>query len=38
MNCRLPRAAEFKTKLGFNKHDLIMTKCQSVLKKENIYK
>ena len=33
MNCRVPIAVQFKTKLGFNQHDLIMTKQQSVLTK-----
>ena len=33
MDCRAPTAIEFRTKLGFNQHDLIMTKEQSVLTK-----
>ena len=31
MNCRGPTTIQFRTKLGFNQHDLIMTKEQSVL-------
>ena len=31
MNCRTPTVIEFRTKLGFNQHDFIMTKEQSVL-------
>ena len=30
MDCRTPTAITFSTKLGFNQHDLIMTKEQSV--------
>ena len=33
MDCRTPTAITFITKLGFNQHDLIMTKEQSVLTK-----
>ena len=35
MHCRAltPEAIELKTRLGFNEHDLIMTKEQSVLTK-----
>ena len=35
MNCRVstPEALEFKIRLGFNPHDLIMAKEQSVLTK-----
>ena len=35
MHCRVPtpEATEFKTRLGFNQHDLIMAKEQSVLTK-----
>ena len=33
MDCRKPTAIEFKTKLGFTPHDLIITKEQSVLTK-----
>ena len=35
MHCRVstPEAIEFKTRLGFNQHDLIVTKEQSVLVK-----
>ena len=33
VTCRTPKTIEFRTKLGFNQHDLIMTKEQSVLKK-----
>ena len=31
MDCRTPTAIEFRTKLGFNQNDIIMTKQQSVL-------
>ena len=30
MNCRTPTTIEFRTKLGFSQHDLIMTKEQSI--------
>ena len=30
MDCRTPTGIKFRTKLGFNQHDLIMTKEQSV--------
>ena len=33
MNCRAPTAIELKTKLGFNQHNVIMTKKKSVLTK-----
>ena len=33
MDCRTPTAITFSTKLGFNQHDLMMTKEQSVLTK-----
>ena len=33
MDCRIPTAIEFRTKLHFNQHDLIMTKEQPVLTK-----
>ena len=33
MDCRATRAVNFKTKLGFNQHDLIMTQEQSLLSK-----
>ena len=33
MDCRTSTPIEFRTKLGFNQHDLIMTKEQSVLTK-----
>ena len=33
MHCRTPVAIEFRTKLGFNKHYLILTEEQSVLRK-----
>ena len=33
MDCRTPTAIKFRTKLGFDQHDLIMTKEQSVLTK-----
>ena len=33
MDCRTSTAIEFRTKLGFNQHDLIMAKEQSVLTK-----
>ena len=33
MNCRTPIAIEFRSKLGFKEHDLIMTREQSVLTK-----
>ena len=33
MNCTIPTAIEFRTKLGFNQHDLIVTKEKSVLTK-----
>ena len=35
INCRIPTAIEFRSKLRFNQHDLIMTKEQSVLTKNN---
>ena len=31
MGCRTPAAIKFSTNLGFNQHELIMTKEQSVL-------
>ena len=31
MDCRIPTASEFRSKLGFNQNDLIMTKEQSML-------
>ena len=31
MNCRGSKAVEFRRNIGFNKHDLIMSKKQSVL-------
>ena len=33
MDCRTTPAVNFKTKLGFNQHDPIMTKEQSILSK-----
>ena len=33
MYCRTGRAIEFRTKVGFNQYDLIVTKEQSVLTK-----
>ena len=33
MDCRTPTPNEFGSKLGFDQHDLIMTKVQSVLTK-----
>lgn len=33
MNCRAPEAIKLRTRLGFNQHDLIMTKVQPVLTK-----
>ena len=33
MDCRTPTAIEFRAKSGFNQHDLIMSKEQSVLTK-----
>ena len=33
IDCRIPTAIEFRSKLGFKQHDIIMTKEQSVLKK-----
>ena len=33
MNCKVPTAIEFRTTLGFNQHDLIMTKVQLGLTK-----
>ena len=33
MDCRTPTPSEFGSKLGFDQHDLIMTKGQSVLTK-----
>ena len=33
IDCRTLTTVEFKTKLGFNQHDIIMTKEQSVLTK-----
>ena len=33
IDCKTPAAIEFRTKLGFNQHDLIMAKEQSVLTK-----
>ena len=33
MDCRIPTATEFRSKLGFDQHDLIMTNEQSVLAK-----
>ena len=33
INCRIPEAVKFKNKLGFNQHDLILNKEQSVLTK-----
>ena len=33
MDCRMPASIEFRIKLGFNQHDLMMTKEQSVLTK-----
>ena len=33
MDCRTTPAVNFETKLGFNQHDLIMTKEQSILSK-----
>ena len=33
MNCRVPAAVEFTTKLGFNQYDIMITKEQSVLTK-----
>ena len=33
MDCRPTPAVTFKTKLGFNQHDLIMTQEQSILSK-----
>ena len=33
MGCRATRAVNFKTKLGFNQHDLIMTQEQSIFSK-----
>ena len=31
MDCRIPTEIEFRSKLGFNQHDIIMTKEKSVL-------
>ena len=33
MDCKIPTAIDFRSKLGFNQHDIIMTKEQSVLTK-----
>lgn len=33
MNCQVPTAVEFRTKLGLKHHDVVMTKEQSVLTK-----
>ena len=33
MDCRTTTAVNFKTKLGFNQHDPIMTQEQSILSK-----
>ena len=33
IDCRIPTAIEFKSKLGFKQHDIIMTKEQSVVTK-----
>ena len=33
MNCRVPAAVEFTTKLGFNQYDIMITKEQSALTK-----
>ena len=33
MDCRTTPAVDFKTKLGFNQHDPIMTQEQSILSK-----
>ena len=33
MDCKIPTATDFKSKLEFNQHDIIMTKEQLVLKK-----
>ena len=33
MDCRITPAVNFKTKLGFNQHDPIMTQEQSILPK-----
>ena len=33
MDCKIPTAIDFKSKLGFNQHDIIMTKEQLVLQK-----
>ena len=35
LDCRIPTAIEFRSKLGFKQHDIIRTKEQSVLKKNN---
>ena len=35
MNCRAPTAIEFKTKLGFNQHNLIMIKKKISIDKNN---
>ena len=31
MDCRTPTAIQFRSKLGFNQHDLLMTKQKSIL-------
>ena len=33
INCRVSKRIKFETKQGFSRHDLILTKEQSVLKK-----
>ena len=33
MDCRTTPAVDFKTKLGFNQHDPVMTQEQSILSK-----
>ena len=32
MHCKIVTATKFRSKLGFNQHDIILTKGQSVLK------
>ena len=37
MNCKVPRAVEFRTKFGFNQYNILINKEQSVATKKQHY-
>ena len=37
MNCRVSKAIEFRSELGFKQHDIVLSKKQSVISKIKLF-